>query len=461
MSVTEALLLSLMKLAAPLSYPISLEKIDIDDNQALWTDYTPDYQPSPSLQNNIEVDLAIIGGGFTGVSTAYHFSERFPDKKIAILEAKTLANGASGRNGGMMLNRINGSENLDDEALARIYNTTNYGIDQIIAIINKHKLNVNHRRDGSLQVFTHRHSTEEAQKETERANKNGIPYQYLDAEAVKQYINLQGVLGAILDPNEGQLNGAQYVRALRQIILDRGVEIYESTPVLKIKPGAEITLITQSGTVHAKAIVLATNGYSGKLGYFRKGVFPLHSHVFGTASLTDQQLADIGWKSVAGFSDDLDRLAYCSLTPDNRIVFGGGSNNSYNYLFNNKVSYRGNRKPALEAMKQTLFSYFPSIRDIEVTHLWTGTLAISFQRNCSIGVTGEHHNIYYGLGYSGHGVTLANLAGEVITDIYSQSDEKWRDLPFYQADFAAIPLEPFRWMGYKLFTGLIGRSPRL
>jgi glycine/D-amino acid oxidase-like deaminating enzyme len=112
-------------------------------------------------------------------------------------------------------------------------------------------------------------------------------------------------------------------------------------------------------------------------------------------------------------------------------------------------------------MKQTLFNYFPSIRDIEVTHLWTGTLAISFQRNCSIGVTGEHHNIYYGLGYSGHGVTLANLAGEVITDIYSQSDEKWRDLPFYQANFAAIPLEPFRWMGYKLFTGLIGRSPRL
>ena len=418
--------------------------------------------PNPPLRGDINVDLAIIGGGFTGISTAYHFSDRFPSKRVAILEAKTLANGASGRNGGMMLNRINGSEGLDDQTLAQIYNATNYGIDQIIAIIKKHNLDVNYRRDGSLLAFTNRHNAEAAQKEVERANQNGIPYQYLDAEAIRQHIDLQGnIIGGILDPNEGQLNGAQYVRALRQIILERGVEIYEQTPVVKIEPGPEIVLSTPTGNVRAKAIVLATNGYTGKLGYFRKAVFPLHSHVIGTAPLTDQQLADIGWKSLAGFSDDLDRLAYCSLTPDNRIVFGGGSNASYAYLFNNKVSYQGDRTPGLEAMKQTLYGYLPALREVELTHLWTGTLAISFERNCSIGVTGTQRNIYYGLGYSGHGVTLANLAGEVITDIYSQEDERWRDLPFYQAKFSPIPLEPFRWIGYKLFTSVTGRSPRL
>ena len=462
MSITETILLTLMKLAAPVSYPLTFEKTDIDDNQALWVDYTSDYQSNPPLREDITVDLAIIGGGFTGTSTAYHFSERFPEKRIAILEAKTLANGASGRNGGMMLNRINGAETLDDETQARIYQATNYGIDQIIAIIKKHNLDVNYRRDGSLVVFTNPHNAEKAQKEVERANQNGIPYQYLDVEGVREHIDLQGnIVGGIHDPNEGQLNGAQYVRALRQIVLEQGVEIYEQTPVLKIEPGAEILLSTPAGKVRAKAIVLATNGYTGKLGYFRKAVFPLHSHVIGTAPLTDEQLADIGWKSLAGFSDDLDRLAYCSLTPDNRIVFGGGSNASYAYLFNNKVAYRGDRTSAVETIKQTLYSYLPALRDIEVTHLWTGTLAISFERNCSIGVMGEHRNIYYGLGYSGHGVTLANLAGEVITDIYSREDERWRNLPFYQAEFSPIPLEPFRWIGYKLFTSMIGRSPRL
>ncbi|HLA45901.1 MAG TPA: FAD-dependent oxidoreductase, partial [Aggregatilineales bacterium] len=242
MPMLESVLTALMKMTAPPGYPVSLEKLDIDDNNALWTDYTPDYQPAAPLKEDRFADLVIIGGGFTGVSTAYHFSERYPEKRVILLEARTLANGASGRNGGMMLNRINGTEHLDDAGLVRVYNTTNYGIDRIIGIIQKHQLKVNYRRDGSLKVFTKPESAAEGQREVERLSALGIPYQYLDAAAVRKMINLQGIIGGIFDPNEGQLNGAQYVRALRGIILDRGVEIFENTPVLKIEPGAEIVI---------------------------------------------------------------------------------------------------------------------------------------------------------------------------------------------------------------------------
>jgi len=113
---------------------------------------------------------------------------------------------------------------------------------------------------------------------------------------------------------------------------------------------------------------------------------------------------------------------------------------------------------AFEKMQETQTEYLPHAKGLPVSHRWTGTLAISLMRNCSIGVM--NGNIYYGLGYSGHGVTLANLAGKVIVDIYSGDDEEWHKHEWYNATFKPIPLEPFRWIGYNLFTKLTGRSPR-
>jgi glycine/D-amino acid oxidase-like deaminating enzyme len=111
-------------------------------------------------------------------------------------------------------------------------------------------------------------------------------------------------------------------------------------------------------------------------------------------------------------------------------------------------------------MRRTLTKYLPGTKRLSIQHQWTGTLAISLRRNCSMGVRGEYKNVYYSLGYSGHGVVAANLAGRVLTDLYAGSIDEWRGLPFLQADFAPIPLEPFRWMGYQMFTRLTGRSPR-
>lgn len=445
-------------------YPTSFEKLEVDDNKSLWASYTPDYRAGEPLRQNIEVDLAIIGGGFTGTSTAYHFSRRYPEKRVALIEAKTLANGASGRNGGMMLNWIYGMGDTSDDITQRIYATTSGAMDVIEAIIKEHQLDVSYRRDGSLEVFTDAQRAEAAHAETEHLNKLGIPIQFLDREALRGKIALENVYGAMYDPTEGQINGAQLIRSLRPILVEQGVEIYEQTPVLKVQEGSTITLTTPHAEIKAKAIVLATNGYTGKLGYFRKSVFPLHSHVFATAPLTDEQHANLGWGAVSGFADDLNRISYATRTNEGHIVFGGGSNQSYAYLFNNRTAYPGtpdSTQRSFSAMQNTMDSYLPGSLKLPITHRWTGTLAISFRRNCSMGVMGDHRNIFYSLGYSGHGVTAANLAGKVLTDIYSGDDEEWRDFPFYQADFSPIPLEPFRWMGYQMFTRLTGRSPRL
>lgn len=446
---------------AGFGYPTSWELLEIDENKSLWASYPPDYQTNEPLIGDTTADIAIIGGGFTGVSTAYHFSRRYPEKRCIILEAKSLANGASGRNGGMLLNWINGIQDQSAEMTKRVYDFTNSGIDMIENIIKEHNLDVSYRRDGTMTAFTNQERAEAAHRHVEWLNSIGVPLKFMTPSELKPNIELTNIYGAEVDFNEGQLNGAQYIRALKPVLEQQGVQIYENTPVRKIEEGSTITLHTDKGTVKAKAIVLATNGYTGKLGYFRRAIFPLHSHVFATEPLSKEQLEQVGWHKMAGYSDDLDRISYSSLTKEGHIVFGGGSNQSYAYLFNNRTMYPGSpnsAKPAFDKMFETQTEYLPNARGLPVSHRWTGTLAISLMRNCSIGVMND--NIYYGLGYSGHGVTLADLAGKVIVDIYSGDDAEWREHEWYNATFKPIPLEPFRWIGYNLFTRLTGRSPR-
>jgi len=448
---------------ARLGYPLSWEKLEIDENKSVWASYTPDYASTDPLRGETHADLAIIGGGYTGISTAYHFSRRYPQKRVVVLEAKLLANGASGRNGGMMLNWIYGTGPMTDDMSSRVYNATSQTIDGIEAIIKRHNLDVSYRRDGCFEVFTNAQRAEEAEAEVQHLNKLGIPMHFFDAASVRRRIDLNGISGGLFDPTEGQLNGVQFIRGLRPVLQERGVEIYENTPVTKVDEGSTIALTTPTGVVKAKAIVLALNGYTGKLGYFRKAYFPLHSHVFATEPLPDDQLDAMGWHGTAGFADDLSRLSYAARTKEGHIVFGGGSNLSYGYRFNNGTAFSGSPssvQPAFRDMHKTLAAYLPSTVNLRQAHQWTGTLAISLRRNCSMGVRGDHNNIYYALGYSGHGVVAANMAGKVLTDIYSGNDEPWRDMPFVNAPFSPIPLEPFRWMGYQMMTRLTGKSPR-
>jgi gamma-glutamylputrescine oxidase len=448
----------------PLAARVFPESLEIDENRSLWVHLAGEYPPGPPLSGSITADLAIIGGGFTGTSTAYYFSRRYPEKRVVLLEASSLANGASGRNGGLMLNWVSGVSHTGPELTRRIYDVTFGGIDAIEQVIQRHDLPVKYRRDGTVTLYTDAIRAESAHADAEFHQSLGIPSQFLDSAALKKTMDFHGVHGALMEPGTGQINGAQLVRSLRPVLIEQGVEIYERTPVLKIEDGSTITLTTPQGEVKAKAIVLATNGYTGKLGLFRDALFPLHSHVFATAPLTQEQLDRQGWHALAGYGDDLDRISYSSLTTEGHIVFGGGSNQSYAYPFGNRTVYPGlpdSARKSYAKIEQTFHNYLPDSASLPIAYRWTGTLGITLNRIPLMGVRGEDRNIYYAIGYSGHGVVLANVAGQVLTDAYSGDDERWRGLPFYQNTYVPIPPEPFRSIGYQLFTRLTGKSPRV
>jgi glycine/D-amino acid oxidase-like deaminating enzyme len=402
---------------------------DIDGNHSAWAAAEPAPEPFAALTGENSADVCIIGAGFTGMSTAYHMAKRFPDRRIIVLEARRIANGASGRNGGLMLNWVNGVEPGDPVRAKTIFDATKEGIDLIEGIIRDNGLSVRWRRDGSMHVHTRQKGADEAQKEVEGLRSVGLPLRFVNGAELPEILRLKGAVGAVIDPTAGHLDGVSYLRALAPALVKLGVGLYEESPVVRIEEGAECLVHTPSGVVRSKAIVLATNAYTPRLGYFADRIFPLHAHVIATEGRSPEEWAKRGWSA-----------------------------HTAGYRYGGRTSWEG--AVDFDAVHRRLLQYMPDISDIPLAHRWTGPVALSWNRICAMGVRGDHKNVYYALGYSGHGVTLANLAGRVLCDLYAGADERWRGLPFYKGPMAWMPPEPFRWIGYHVVTRLTGKSPR-
>lgn len=434
--------------------------LDIDDNTSVWAATALPIDPLAPLKGDRRADVVIIGAGFTGLSTAYHLSSRYPDRKVVVLEARRVGNGASGRNGGMALHWINGVEVRDAERARQLYRVTTETLEWISSVAKEHGFPLRFRRNGCMEIVTDNERGDEAHKKAELLASWGLPIQYLHGKDLTERLRAEGAVGATFDSSTGRLHGLDLLHGLRGVLLSRGVEIYEESPVVRIDEGKEHVVSTPSGTVRAPAMVLATNGYTPSLGYFRGGVIPLHSHCIATEPLPMERWRELGWGDVAAFSDDLDRIAYASLSEDGRLLFGGGGNGAYSYYYGGRTSAPRTPEKQFAFVRSVLDRYFPGARDVKLAQRWTGTLGITMSRVCSMGVTGDHKNVFYALGYSGHGVVLANVAGRVLCDLYSDHHEPWRDMPFYQTWLGGIPPEPLRWIGYHAFTAVTGRSPR-
>lgn len=426
-------------------------------NRSVWTAESEPPRPTAPLAGTLRTAVVIIGGGFTGVSTALHLRRALPNLGIALVEAGTLGQGASGRNGGQVLHGINGVSPATPEGLRRIHGVTSAGIDIAEDLAAAYAPPGTFRRQGALEVFTDARRADRAHAHVERLRAAGLAAEFLPARALA----LTGAKGAVLDPLAGRLNGFALLQALRPVLVAQGIALHEHSRVLRVRVGREMAIETARGGVRAQALVLATNAYTPALGFFRSGVLPLHSHVLATAPLAPDDWARIGWGQWDGFTDDLDRIAYALRTPGGRLLLGGGGNPAYSYHYGGQVVARPSAiARAQPFMRRVLHQYFPGAAHMPIECHWSGVLGVTRDRVCSIGVGGPHQNLFHALGYSGHGVALALLAGKVLADLYVDHHEPWRDLPFYQKRLLPIPPEPLRWLGYQAYTRLTGKSPR-
>lgn len=435
-------------LASGCSSPASsAEAPAFDPNDSYWAQEQP--PASPPLGEDMAVDVAIVGGGYTGLAAAWRLAQAAPGLKIALLEAQQVGHGASGRHGGMVLPQP-GPESFeiahDLETHKLTYDLTVESMAALQALVQSSGMDADLRLDGFVHTFLDEEDWPYYEEYVDQVQRAGMPLELWDEDETAEALGTEIYVGGVYDPNGGSVHAMKLIKVLKQAAEAAGVRIFGDSPVLDVEEGEPVRLrVGEAGrTVLADALVLATNAYTSALGFFKHQVMPVHAQTAVTPPLSARQLDSIAWESRLPFFDSRNALFHLVLTPDNRIVIGGGS---AEYFFGNNLRYRGDL-PAIGAMMLAeLVHMYPALEGIQFEHVWNGLLGMSFDGTPSVGVGGKFGNIYHGLGYSGQGVNLSFLFGDVIAALHQGQDHPWLATPYANNRLPFIPPEPFRWIG--------------
>ncbi len=423
---------------APVVLP---ESAEFEDNRSYWSLALP--PPNPPLRVDIDVDVAIIGGGFTGLSTAYYMTRTLPGRRIALIEAKRCGNGASGRNGAMVLNLKSSAAGA---ALSqRLYQLTVENIHTIRSLSAALKIDCELEQNGALTVVSNAEEMRAALSGLRELSGMGVPLEFWNKEKTRAAIGVNVYEGGVFDPNAGQVHPAKLVHVWKAAAEAAGVHIFERTPVRTISEGSVHEITTEDGhRIRASALVLATNAYTSKLGYLRGAVAPITNYVGITPVLDGGRLAAVGWRSHIPFNDSRREVYYAGLTRDGRIHFGGGP---VDYAFNNGVGSPPSAARRYADLHREFARTFPSLADVPFEMTWSGFVDVSLDQTPSVGQMGRHNNIFYGIGYSGEGVNLTSVFGRILADLAAGRKEQWDWFPYLNRRLPYVPNEPFRWLG--------------
>lgn len=422
---------------------------------SLWMDQLDEpLCARPALSQDVEVDVCIIGAGYTGLWTAYYLKRQAPRLNIAVIDANIAGFGASGRNGGWLMGNLLG----EDRMLASLSPQQRrasvdllHGIpDEVHSVLQREGIDCDYRKGGVLYCAARYPEQERSLRayldDLYRQGMNEDDYRWLGPEQLDGQLRVSNAYGAIFSPHVATIQPAKLVRSLARAVESLGVPIHENTPAIDWRPGE---VRTPQATIRSHWVVPAVEGYAASLPPLGRHQLPVQSLLVATEPLPESTWARIGLNQGQAFSEGSRQVTYGQRTADNRLVFGARGG----YRFGGRLREDFNLNDDEIALRRYLFSdLFPQLKDVRITHSWGGNLGMARRFHPHM-LCDRQRGIALSGGYGGEGVGATNLGGRTLAALILDQRNALTAQPWVYdnrplSSLASWPPEPCRWLGY-------------
>ena len=412
------------------------------------------------LLGEARTDVAIVGGGYTGLWTALRIRERAPETRVAILEADVCGSGASGRNGGQVHSWFAELDQIcavvgEAEARQLCLDTVD-AISDLETLQRQGIIDMDLRLDGWLWTASSIAQEGAWKRAMAMTDAAGVQrFRILTAEEIAQRTGSTASYAGVVETHAGTVHPAKLAVGLRRLALSRGIVIHERSPVLEIVPGGICTARTERGSLRAEKVVLASNAWLSAIPELRRHLYVVASQVIATAEAPDL-LNHIGWRDGASICDSQRQVLYYQRTPKGRVIFGRGSG---------EVAFRGdfgagfNRSPQHGSGNvRELHRVYPSLRNVPAEYDWSGPIDCVPEHVPVFGHLTGHSNILFGMGYNGTGIAQTPIGGHILASLALEQQDRWSSSGLVGLERRrSLPPEPLRYLGAKLVRMAIRR----
>ena len=429
-----------------------------------WLEDTGDLDPRPALPGDRDVDIAILGAGYTGLWTALELQRRRPDARIGVVEAEIAGFGGSGRNGawciaglGVTLREL--VRRYGDDTARHVMRVMRDTVDEIGRVTAAEIPEANFHKGGVLRLARGVHEVPVVRDGFEVRRRLGLEdgCALLAPDEVRARVAVAGVDAGMFDAHCATVHPGHLVRGLARRVEARGATVWEQTRATGVSAGGagrRPTLHTERGDVRADVVVVAGEAYLSQLEQFHRHVMPVYSLAVMTAPLTPDQLASVGWAGRECMSSQRLSVDYLSRTADGRILFGG---RGAPYRLGSRIAPDQDRHdPTHGGLRAQFAEWFPQLSDVTFTHTWGGPVGMprdwlpTFSYRPDTGLAAA-------FGYTGQGVAASNLAGRVLADLITDQGAHWSRMPFVGHRPRRWEPEPLRWLAVRSLQRAVER----
>ncbi len=418
-----------------------------------WLDTIPEVPDEPSLDQALQCDLLIVGGGFCGLWGAIQAKEQNPDRSVALIEAKSIANGASGRPAAIMstsvMHGIDNTERMFPNEVAELERLGRENMDGFHETLERYSVDCDIEWSGEMKVSVGDQGLADIEEDFALYQKYGHDAVKLDLTEMQNEIRSPVFhAGVWSKKRSGTVHPGKLVHELKRVALRLGVKIYENTPhVSNRRVQSLIEVKTPRALITANKVLLATNAWAAGHRRIKSRVSAIRDRILMTEPLTDAQMAAVGWQNRQGIYDTRTQLNYMRLTRDNRILFGG----RLDYFFGNNTDPAVDKTPRpYIRLVNAFFDTFPQLKqEIRFSHAWSGPIGLTTRMAVHYQRYHQGKMVFAG-GYSGFGVTASRFGARVGLAILDGSDLPETRMTFARTEPNYIPPEPFRWLGAKI-----------